>query len=198
MIRGYHYKSALYLAGQYLLGAVHARRLCIAEYVDALPGQRILDIGCGPAYILDFLPDVDYVGFDTNPEHIGYASVHYAGKGQFRNCSFTEKTAKDIGKFDRILMFGLLHHINDEQALSYMKLARDLLLPGGSFISLDGVICDGQSRITRFLLSRDEGRYVRNEQGYRQLAASVFSGIKPEIRRDMFYVPYEAIILNCF
>jgi cyclopropane fatty-acyl-phospholipid synthase-like methyltransferase len=38
------------------------------EFLKITPGQRVLDIGCGPAEILAHLPnDIDYYGFDAEP-----------------------------------------------------------------------------------------------------------------------------------
>ncbi|MCG6537672.1 MAG: class I SAM-dependent methyltransferase, partial [Syntrophales bacterium LBB04] len=158
--------------------------------------KRILDIGCGPGYLLDYLPDVDYVGFDTDPGHIRYASQRYTGRGQFHCEQFTERVAGNIGRFDWIFMFGLLHHIDDNEAVSYLTLARDLMNPGGRLISLDGVFCKKQSPISRLLLSLDEGKFVRTEKEYTLLASGVFPSIRSVVRHDMFYFPY-TIISDC-
>jgi hypothetical protein len=40
-------------------------------------------IGCGPADILDFLPAIDYIGFDANPKYIQEARKRYKDRGTF-------------------------------------------------------------------------------------------------------------------
>ena len=63
--------AALYSLFQNLLGARRARRVLIAEYIRPNGGDQILDVGCGPADILDFLPpDVRYVGVDHSRTYI--------------------------------------------------------------------------------------------------------------------------------
>jgi SAM-dependent methyltransferase len=35
--------------------------------------MRVLDIGCGPAYIVEYLRGATYFGFDINSRYIAYA-----------------------------------------------------------------------------------------------------------------------------
>ncbi|HEX2122402.1 MAG TPA: class I SAM-dependent methyltransferase, partial [Thermoanaerobaculia bacterium] len=51
---------ALYESVQRLLGADAARKRFVARFLRPLPGARILDIGCGPGPLLEYLPaDMD-------------------------------------------------------------------------------------------------------------------------------------------
>ena len=47
---------SLYLLSQGILGAKRARKKCIEEYARVEPGMRVLDIGCGPGYVVQYLP----------------------------------------------------------------------------------------------------------------------------------------------
>ncbi len=44
------------------------RRRLIQNHVRAKPGDKVIDIGCGPAQALRWFPDVEYLGFDTNAQ----------------------------------------------------------------------------------------------------------------------------------
>ncbi len=55
----------------------------INEYIRPKKGDKILDFGCGPADILKFLTDVDYVGIDSNERYIQSAKQKYGSKGRF-------------------------------------------------------------------------------------------------------------------
>ena len=45
--------------------------------------MKVLDVGCGPANILAYLPPVDYTGVDLNEKHIAYAREAYGDRGRF-------------------------------------------------------------------------------------------------------------------
>jgi cyclopropane fatty-acyl-phospholipid synthase-like methyltransferase len=48
------------------------REWIVRDLIHPFPGMRILDLGCGPAQILSFLPDdVTYVGYDMSAEYRG-------------------------------------------------------------------------------------------------------------------------------
>ena len=63
----------IYSAFQSLTGAHQGRKSFISDFVKPMAGMSILDIGCGPAEILDYLPAVDYWGFDISEEYINHA-----------------------------------------------------------------------------------------------------------------------------
>src|SRR4051794_22054453 len=98
----------IYIGFQKLLGADRLRRLCIDQFAKVKPGDRVLDIGCGPGYVMDYLPDVDFVGFDTDRGCIEYAAKKYDGRGKFLCETFAEKHVKELGEFDVVLLFGIL------------------------------------------------------------------------------------------
>ena len=53
---------------QNLMGARSGRRRFSTTFIRAYLGSRLLDIGCGTAWILEYLPvDIDYRGYDINP-----------------------------------------------------------------------------------------------------------------------------------
>lgn len=44
------------------VGAESAWRTYRAEYVKLVPGEKVLDIGCGPADFLNYLPAINDTG----------------------------------------------------------------------------------------------------------------------------------------
>ena len=73
----------------------------------------VLDLGCGAAEILDFLPDgTRYVGVDSHPEVIGWLDENKPGHTYLRaNIETDGLTLAD--QFDTILMLALLEHLED-------------------------------------------------------------------------------------
>jgi hypothetical protein len=56
----------LYNLFQEAVGAKAVRRRLIQNHVRANVGDKVIDIGCGMAQILQGLPEVEYLGLDTN------------------------------------------------------------------------------------------------------------------------------------
>lgn len=182
---------------QGLLGAENVRRALASEYIQAEPSMRILDIGCGTSGILAHLPEVDYIGFDLNPKYVDAASRRYGARGRFICADVNAAPAEAKGVFDRVLALGLLHHLEDEEAVGLMALARRLLAPDGRLVTLDTCHRDGQPRLARFLIDRDRGRNTRTEQGYVALARTAFPSVEAFVREDLLRVPYTHAILRC-
>lgn len=174
-----------------------ARATHVREYVRPKSGERLLDIGCGPGDILDYLPvGVDYTGFDSSANYIANARRRFGGRGQFHCRQVSRELQREFSHFDVVLANGVLHHLDDEQAVDLFSLAKSALNSGGRLITIDGCIVPGQSRFARFLLDRDRGRFVRTEAAYLALAQKVFGSVKSHIRHELMRIPYTHIIME--
>ncbi len=186
---------ALYQAFQVAGGFFGARVRAIAEYLAVRTGSRVIDVGCGPGFIVDHLPSgIDYFGFDVDERYIAYARRHFAGKGTFRCQAFDAAAAAACGPADIVMMNGVIHHLDETTAITLLKAIRESLNPSGTLFTLDGCIRKGQSPIASFLLRNDRGRFVRSEAAYRALLRSVFEDVETDIREDLSCVPYTFII----
>ena len=178
------------------VGGDRRNRVLVRDYIRPQPGDRILDIGCGPGTMAPYLPGSEYVGFDASAEYIDRAKRRYP-QARFVCQRVSHYTLAERDHFDIVLALGVLHHLDDTEALTLFQIARDAMKPGGRLVTIDGVWTDDQSRIARFLLSRDRGRYVRTEAGYREIASRAFSNVESSIRHDLLRMPYSLIILKC-
>lgn len=173
------------------------RAIFAREHIHARPGQRVLDIGCGPADILPELPRVDYTGFDANPKYIASAQRNHGARGRFYCQRVSEESLSVHSCFDIVLAVAILHHLDDDEAEKLFRLAHAALEPGGRLVTLDCCYVVGQSRIARFLIDRDRGKYARDEVGYRRIAARAFDKVHSVVRSDLLAVPYTHVILEC-
>ncbi len=146
-----------YRLAQWGIGAERFRDTFVRDVLRPVPSDRIIDIGCGTADILDHLPDVDYVGFDHSQRYIDSARARHPDRGRFERV--------EAGEFqpttpDRTLAMaiGVLHHLDDDTAVEVFGLASASLAPGGRFVSIDPTIVDGQSPIARSSRRRIEAR----------------------------------------
>lgn len=198
-IRRYLEFPQVYLLFQRLLGSARSTERFAAESIRPFPGAWILDIGCGPAMILDHLPrSVHYVGYDFNPRYIEYARKRHSDRGEFICRKVSEAPRHDLlGQFDIVLAIAILHHLNDAEAAVLIETAHAHLKPGGTLITLDGAYVSGQPLIAKFLLARDRGRHVRTPEGYVSLLRSRFDDVETKIRHDALLLPYTHFITRC-
>ena len=182
-----------------LVGAQHSISTFVSEYVRPAASGRILDIGCGPGKILDHLPQVDYFGFDFSPSYIESATRHYGHRGQFfcQRVSEAKVFLEHPESFDIVLAIGVLHHLDDAEAMQLFDIAKRALKKGGRLVTYDGCYVHNQSRAAKYLLSRDRGQYVRDEKGYTSLARQQFNEVRVAIRHDLLRIPYTHIIMEC-
>lgn len=188
---------AAYRAFQRLVGGnYHQRHL--AEHVQPVAGEKVLDIGCGPGDILEFLRDVNYTGFDVSPAYIAAAKKRFGDRGRFW-CGDVGFAAieQECGTFNLVLATGVLHHLDDDRARKLFELARLALRPEGRLVTYDGCYVPGQSRLARWMLSRDRGRFIRSREEYLRLASAVFPRVEARVRHDMLRIPYTHLILRC-
>jgi len=185
------YKLAMNALGGQSSRATHAR-----EYIRAKPGARILDIGCGPADVLEDLPPVQYVGVDIDQHYIDYAKSKYSNRASFICKSVDELSDEEYRDFDIVLATGLLHHLNDREAIHLLNVSRNFLKPTGRLVTFDGCYLEsGQHPIDKWMLRSDRGKFVRTEPQYTQLAQNIFPVVRTHLRR-LLRVPYTVLIME--
>lgn len=187
---------AVYACFQFLMGGNKARAAFVEEFIRPEPGMRILDVGCGPAGILDFLPEVEYWGFDICQPYIVQAKARFPQRGHFACKQLEAEDLVLLPKFDLVLALGLLHHLDDSRAVELVRLAGEALNPTGRFVSIDPCLDPSQGFLARFLVRNDRGRNVRNRQGYESLVREVFSWQRVEVRHQV-WVPYTHCCTEC-
>ena len=169
----------------------------VEKYIKPQEGNAVLDIGCGPAEILDFFPKVKYYGLDLSSNYINEAKKKYGDRGEFF-CQELSETSVPAGiKFDIVMATNVLHHLNDSQAIKLFNLAKKCLKPGGRLITCDGCRSSGEGLISKIVLSLDRGKYVRDKEGYLNLARQAFNQIESDTRSDLSNIPVNGIFIIC-
>ncbi len=106
--------------------------------------ELILDIGYGPAEILVFLPELEYHGFDISESYIQNAKDRYGDRGILNAQYLTNDSLKKLPSFDVALMFGVLHHLDDETSKDMIQLSKNALRKGGRLLIIDPAIATKQ------------------------------------------------------
>ena len=126
-----------YLALQRGIGADRLRYRCLDES-GIRPGDTVVDVGCGPAYYFDRLPQpITYVGFDTDATYIEWARRRFGGRATFHCGIFNDAQAGKLPPVNVVLLLGLLHHLSDEESAALLRTSAGLLAPGGRVVSVD-------------------------------------------------------------
>ena len=122
-----------------------------AHIVDALragPGARVLDIGCGPGWLSEFLARCGYhvTGVDFSADMIQIARERVLAVNQSRGdapalvAEFQAMPVREIpweGRFDVAVLYDAMHHFDEE--LETLRVIRRALLPGGRIYIHEGV-----------------------------------------------------------
>jgi arsenite methyltransferase len=168
------------------------RRKLVYEALGAQPGDRVLDVGCGPGFysreLLDQVgPDGSVTGIDQSPQMLAVARRRCEG---FPNGAFHEGDATALpvesGAFDRALSVQVLEYVTDlPRALAELYRA---LRPGGRVVvwDVDWATLSWHSaypdRMARVLKAWDE--HLADPFLPRTLAASMRSAGFEEVRMD--------------
>jgi SAM-dependent methyltransferase len=172
-----------------------ARRVIVDEYIRPRPGNRIVDVGCGPGTMLPYLGPVDYTGFDLNAAYIEHAKQNYSGRGTFFQARVGD-VADQLGSgIDIVIAIAVLHHLGDQEARALFAAANRILRPGGRLITFDPVFISPQNPIARLLIRLDRGKGVRTASGYLSLAKERFGEVEVNIRTDLLRMPYTHCIM---
>ncbi len=189
-------RPLVYSVLQTVMGAHSARKSFVENYVKPFPGMTVLDIGCGPADILAYLPAVDYSGFDISEDYIARARKRFGALGQFHCRQLVLGDLENLPSFDVVFAIGLIHHLEDDEAINVMQLALRALKPGGRLLTIDPCLDPSQNPIARMLIRGDRGQNVRDKAGYETLAKAVFESPRIEVRHRA-WIPYTHCFMEC-
>ena len=182
---------------QNLFGATRIRREFVQSALQAKAGERILDVGSGTGDMLAYLPDgVEYVGVEPNARYCRAAMERFGVRARFICGFYDEPLAATLGRFDKVILCGVLHHLDDEPAKGLFATLASCLEPGGAVASIDPVFDPDQSGVARFLISMDRGGNVRRAPEYRALAGPSFRVVDGQVRHRTM-PPYTHFIMSC-
>lgn len=183
----------IYDLAMFVMGSKRSRRQFVDRYLRVKGGEDVLDIGCGTAEILDYMPPVHYTGWDTSAEYIE------ACKRTYPTQTFKQGALPDgTGAYDVVMALGVLHHMNDDECRSFFAAAKRNLKPGGRVVTLDACKTPMQNPAARVFFALDRGQAIRFEPEYLRLAKSALDTVKSHVVTDLMplWIPYTHIIME--
>jgi SAM-dependent methyltransferase len=185
----------IYSLTQIIMSGVSVRSALVKKIINE--NAKVLDIGCGTAKILESLPLVDYYGYDISKKYISYAKKKYKSKRNKFYCKkFNINELDNIPKIDFILLFGVIHHLEDEELHKILPILKKVLKKSGKIITCDPIYIKKQNIISHFLIKNDVGKNVRNKEDYLKLLRKYFRNIKFNIKHQNF-IPYTWFSTEC-
>ncbi len=158
---------------------------------------NVLDIGCGPAEILEYIPNVTYYGFDIDKRSIDYAKNKYRGKNHYFFCKrFGKKELKKLPKFDFVILFGILHHLNNLEIKKLLQLCKKKMKKNSRLLTEDPIFIKRQNFIAKFLITKDRGMNVRIKEEYLNLLKKHFRNVSSKVTHQ-FFIPYTWFSMIC-
>ena len=188
---------SLYSFGQKLIGATAAREWFIRECLRVRPNDKLVDIGCGPGDILLALPEVEYVGLDISEAYIRKAEGRFGLRGLFLVGTVdTCRGDQRLCNADLVFCVGVLHHLHDDEARRLLSFARENLKPGGRFVGLEPTFLAWQKPLSRWIMSKDRGQNIRQEEAWKALLAEEFPDFTTRVLTGLIRIPYTHIVLE--
>lgn len=187
----------VYQLYQWLVGANKYTRMFANEFIDYKNGERILDLGCGPADIVKYLPKgANYTGIDISPKYINKAKEAFPDKhficGDIGDPSFP----LDNHTFDTVFLIGVQHHLDDDVVDTMFSFAADKLKQGGKMVCLEPVYTGKQGFVEMAFMRNDRGKFIRNAEGYMELMHKKFPDATFEIRPNTMNIPFTIILMR--
>lgn len=179
----------------FALGADRGLTTYAGAFLKARSGMKMLDVGCGPANILEYLPDLDYTGMDLNEKHIVSARRRYGDRGRFIVGDAARDLNQENDTFDLISVSALLHHLSDDEARSLFRSIRPLLRPGGRIVTLDPVWLPKQRAVVKLLNRLDSGMNIRTPEGYASLLEGLSLDFQTRTLNNLLRVPYDHFVM---
>jgi cyclopropane-fatty-acyl-phospholipid synthase len=159
------YSSAIFASGENSLEAAqHRKYRRLLDMLQAKPGDRILEIGCGWGGFAELAArdyGVHVTGVTLSTEQLAFAQARLAKAGLGAQAEFHLTDYRDIdparhgGLFDHVVSIEMFEAVGEKYWQTYMDKVRDVVRPGGrialQIITIDEAIFDSYRRGADFI-----------------------------------------------
>lgn len=198
IVKSGHYflkNDFLYDLYQNIVGGV-AYRGRIIENLIKYNKPTFLDLGCGTASVCRIISkNIKYYGVDNSKIYLNKAKIN------FPEHSFVHANLGDSEWHKNILIsdsmvatgLGLLHHLDNNQAINFLTGCRSVLNKHSLLFTLDPVITADTGKIAKWFAENDRGQYVRNPKELIKLFEKSGFEHSYKIRKNQFRIPLDTI-----
>ncbi len=164
---GMVYSCAYFRTGDESLAQAQTDKLdLICRKLRLVPGQSLLDIGCGWGALVEHAArhyGVNAVGITLSTNQVSYATERIRAAGlaervQIRLADYRELAGENV--YDRIASVGMFEHVGLKNLPRYFETIHRLLKPGGVVMNHGITASDPSSRSVGLGAGKFIGRYV--------------------------------------
>jgi SAM-dependent methyltransferase len=185
----------LYDLYQNIVGGVSYRSR-IVENLVKYEKPMFLDLGCGTAGVCRIISrNIKYLGVDNSKIYLNSAKIKFP-EHTFMQADLGEaEWNKNILINDAMVAtgLGLLHHLDNNQAINFLTGCRSVLNKNSLLFTVDPVTIADTGKVAKWFAENDRGQYVRNPKEL--IALFEKSGFEPsyKIRKNQFRIPLDTI-----
>lgn len=140
----------------------------IREFLRGNKPKTVLDLGCGTGILAPFFSKKAYLGIDIDKTSIDYAKKKHPGYA-FETMDAT-KIVKFNKKFDFILVVGVIHHLDDDDAKKFVEIIKLHLKKGGKTLVIEAIPPLWKWNILgQINRAMDKGAFIRKLDYYKKL-----------------------------
>jgi SAM-dependent methyltransferase len=190
--------ARLYKLFQFSVTRHETSQLIRDEVIKPSGIQRVLDFGCGIGYHSKEFVDSEYLGIE--PLQGCVEKAHRIFKNSNNNFIVgNHKTLKSIpdSSYDLIISMGVLHHLSDEIFKEFVCESHRILKIGGRLTTFDPVYHKEQSKISKWVVSRDRGNWVRTIDEYLNPIHEVYHQDPTyKVYKKLLRIPYDHVAIE--
>ncbi len=162
------------------------------SFIDTSEDLIVLDCGCGTSKYRELIDAKKYIGLDYNSSYIEEARSKFPND-TFKVADLTKLQTKEYEKVDRIILLGIIHHLDDNESRLLIDKLNNLLTENGVIYTLDPLfvtVGKPSDRIANFIASKDRGQYVREEEEYLKLFSPKIEKIEKRVFNNLLRIPF--------
>lgn len=188
----------LYKLFQYCISRRGTDEIIRDEILKPKNVNDVLDFGCGIGYHANEFLESNYLGIEPLQGCVDKANLMFSRSGaEFIVGDHNVLRIFPDSSYDVVMAIGVLHHIDDLIFHEFLKESLRILRPGGRLTTFDPVLHDQQSLLSRWVVRRDRGQWVRKEGEYLSTVSTYFGqNMNSKIYSKLLRIPYDHIAIE--
>lgn len=165
----------------------------IKQELEIKKGEKLLDVGCGTGILSKMFSQGNYTGIDIDKKLIEFCKNAY--NNNFLVMS-VENLRFPLNTFDKIIIIGVIHHLNDRIAKKAFLEIKKVLKKNGQILLIEAIPPISKFNIFgKVLREHDKGEFVRKPHEYEKLFTSQFK-ITKKYKQKGGIVDYAVFLLK--